>query len=57
MDLALTDEQSRLRETVRSFLKNLCTKEWLDKLEHNQVAKDSTQIQRNIIAREMGIRL
>lgn len=33
MDLALTDEQRQLRETVRSFLLSYCTKEWLDQLE------------------------
>ncbi|MFQ5516242.1 MAG: acyl-CoA dehydrogenase family protein [Acidimicrobiia bacterium] len=36
MDLALTDEQRQLQQTVRRFLESRCSKEWLDDLEQRQ---------------------
>lgn len=36
MDLSLTVEQQQLEGTVRSFLDSYCTKEWIDRVEHEQ---------------------
>lgn len=36
MDLGLTTEQQQLQTTVRSFLDSYCTKEWIDRVEHEK---------------------
>ena len=36
MDFSLTAEQQQLESTVRSFLDSYCTKEWIDRVEHEQ---------------------